>query len=73
MGDEKPHGEEKQLQTYSKRTRTADGRTYYDNVEAESLEDAYRRYGQSAFEGAEIDIVLADPWDIAMGERGLSY
>ncbi|RFU42827.1 hypothetical protein DZF91_04475 [Actinomadura logoneensis] len=73
MEDETPQGEEKRTQIYSKRTKTADGRTYYDNVEAESLEDAYRRYGHSAFEGAQIDIVLADPWDIAMGERGLSY
>ncbi|MEV5571474.1 hypothetical protein AB0L06_15600 [Spirillospora sp. NPDC052269] len=66
-------GEKARLKTYSMRTRTADGRTYYDNVEAESLEDAYRRYGSGAFEGAEIDIVLADAWDIDMGERGLSH
>lgn len=73
MGDEKPQGDEPQLKIYSKRTRTPEGRTYYDNVRAASLEDAYRRYGSSAIEGAEIDIVLADAWDIDMGERGLSH
>ncbi|MCP2338838.1 hypothetical protein [Actinomadura rupiterrae] len=73
MSDETPQDAPKELKIYSKRTRTADGRTYYDNVEAESLEDAYRRYGKSAFENAEIDIVLADAWDIDMGERGLSH
>ncbi|MFC5180953.1 hypothetical protein [Actinomadura harenae] len=66
---------EKRLRIYSMRTRTRDGRTSYDNVEAESLEDAYRTYGGSAIEGAEIeiDIVLADAWDIDMGERGLGH
>jgi hypothetical protein len=65
--------DEQPLIAFSKRTRTREGRTYYDNVYAASLEEAYELYGTSAFEGAEIDIVPAGPADLERGERGLSY
>ncbi|MBO2445557.1 hypothetical protein J4573_00485 [Actinomadura barringtoniae] len=58
---------------FSKRTRTKEGRTYYDNVYASSLEEAYERYGESHMEGAEVDIVPADADDLDRGDRGLSY
>jgi hypothetical protein len=58
---------------FSKRTRTRDGRTYYDNVHATSLEEAYELHGTSTFEGAEVDIIPAGPDDLERGERGLSY
>jgi len=32
MGDENPRDDEAQLKIYSKRTRTPEGRTYYDIV-----------------------------------------
>ncbi|MFG2005552.1 hypothetical protein ACGFNU_41035 [Spirillospora sp. NPDC048911] len=58
---------------FSKRTRTKEGRTYYDNVYASSLEEAYELYGKSRMEGAEVDIIPADADDLERGERGLSY
>lgn len=58
---------------FSKRTRTKEGRTYYDNVYATSLEEAYELYGESYMEGAEVDIIPASADDLAWGDRGLSY
>lgn len=58
---------------FSKRTRTREGRTYYDNVYATSLEEAYEKFGASGFEGAVVDIIPADAEDLERGERGLSY
>jgi hypothetical protein len=66
-------GEPQPKIAFSKRTRTRDGRTYYDNVYAASLEEAYERYGTSAIEGAVIDIIPAGPEDLERGDRGLSY
>ncbi|MEU5877842.1 hypothetical protein [Spirillospora sp. NPDC047279] len=60
-------------QAFSKRTRTRDGRTYYDNVYADSLEEAYALYGESYMDGAEVDIVPAGPEDLERGDRGLSH
>jgi hypothetical protein len=67
MSDDKPKI------AFSVRTRTRQGRTYYDNVYAASLEEAYERYGTSRMEGAEVDIVEADQWDLDMSDRGLSH
>ncbi|KAB2349651.1 hypothetical protein [Actinomadura rudentiformis] len=64
--------EQQPQKAFSKRTRTKEGRTYYDNVYAASLEEAYELYGESYMEGAEVDIVPAGAWDLAMGDRGLS-
>ncbi|MEO3783678.1 hypothetical protein ABGB12_10130 [Actinocorallia sp. B10E7] len=58
---------------YSVRIRTRQGRSYYSNVYAYSLEEAYARHGTSGFEGAEIDIVQARADDLERAERGLSY
>lgn len=58
---------------FSKRTVTRDGRSYYDNIEARSLEEAIEHYGTSQFPGATVDIIRASPEDIERGERGLSY
>ncbi|GLY75019.1 hypothetical protein Airi01_032860 [Actinoallomurus iriomotensis] len=58
---------------FSKRTRTKEGRTYYDNVYATSLEKAYELYGTSNMEDAVVDIIEADDEDLERGERGLSH
>ncbi|MBA9007897.1 hypothetical protein [Thermomonospora cellulosilytica] len=63
---------ERPLIAFSRRTR-AGGRTYYDNVYATSLEEAYSLYGTSASEDAEIDIIEASEEDLARGELGLSW
>jgi hypothetical protein len=65
--------EPKPMIAFSRRTRTPEGRTYYDNVYAASLEEAYEKFGDSRMEGAVVDIIKADDEDLERGERGLSH